>query len=244
MLNKIGDEAAENMLAFYQSHLTQNAIGEGKYEAHFNIALLTWRKFGQQAIADIIFHFREAAKVYIPAVKSRDPGFSAGRESLFNFMFPLLITYIFGEKSLRQELSSIKREQWAPADDEEYLSLILFFDLLRAKAIDRQFNEQEIASVEKANASFITHSFYQPWIAAFLNCIRASLTQNSHKLEQSLAELIELHREEALYGTWSTMPEGLFGFWPLAAKITAEINNQNIHCDMRYMPAIDIQLIP
>jgi len=243
MLNKIGDQAADKMLEFYQSHLDQGVVGEGEYEAHFNIALLKWRKYGQKSIKDMIFHFNQAAMVGIELIAARKPNYTGGRESLFNFMFPLLITYIFGDKSLRQSLSSIQREQWAPSKDDEYASLIAFFDLLRKRAVDRQFTEQEIITVAEANDSALTHAFYQPWITAFLKSLHATITQNTGKLDQSLEVLIDLHREEALYGTWSTMPEGLLGFWPLAAKITADIHGVTGSAEDEYVPDIDVQLI-
>lgn len=236
MLNKIGDDAAEEMLAFYQSHLSQGVSGAGKYEAHFTLALLTWRKHRQTALDTIVAHFRAAAKVAIDIICARELKNNRGREDLFNFMFPLFVIYIFGEKPQRKILAGVKRAQWAPSEDAEFQSLTELFDLLRKKAINRDFSETEILQIAQVNEKFITHPFYQPWIKAFTQCLTGILNCDEENVARAIEALIELHDEEAYDGEWSKTPEGLMGFWPLAAKITAEAKGIQVKIQSDYLP--------
>jgi len=239
MLNKIGDDAAEEMLAFYRSHLDRGVEASAKYEAHYAIALLTWRKKGQAAMEEIVGHFQAAAAEAINIFFARENKPDRGREDLFNFMFPLFVIYIFGGTAEREQLSSLSREQWGPVEDDEYQSLIELFDLLRGNSVSRVFADDDILRVVEANNNFITHPFYQPWIKCFCDCLLSINKSDEGGTKQSIETLIELHDDEAYDGNWSKTPEGLMGFWPLAAKITAQLNGVNVDVTSAYVPEIE-----
>jgi hypothetical protein len=243
VLNQIDDAAANELLTFYQSHLNQGVSGPGKYEAHFSIALLLWRNYGQNKLQSIIDHFRQAAEASVQIIEARPSRCKRTSDDVFNFMFPVLVTYIFGTRSNRKRLALIERKQWAPVHGDEYESLIMLFELLCKEAVKREFATVELRRILKQNAGYSTHPFYRPWIDAMCHALLAIANDDLASLERNIDILIELHADEAYDGSWSRLVEGLIAFWPLAVKVTAEYQGIKPKTESVYMPNIPLKAV-
>ena len=236
VLNRIDDVAANELLTFYQSLIAKGVSGSGKYEAHFSVALLLWRNHGEDKMEEIIGHFRLAAEEAVKIFEARPVRHDRTSEDIFSFMFPMFVTYTYGTTPIRERLSLIVRNQWAPVKDDEYESLIKLFELLCTGAVTRKFHPGELRQILAINENYITHPFYQPWIEAMCLGLLAIHDGNLGTLEENIDKLVELHADEAYDGSYSHLVEGLIAFWPLAVKTTAQYQGIKLETVSEYIP--------
>lgn len=237
-LNQIGDEAADDMREFYQRHLELDVQGSARYEAHLYLGLLAWRSGRQSAMDEVRNHLGLAAKTVATMLSKRADVEASEVRRPFEFMFPLFVVFIFGDRESRKKLSELSRTQWVSEGQDEYQSFIELMDLLRQNSLDLDFTRSSIDTVVKTNDTGITHPFYRPWIDAMCVGLYAILEEDCTGLELACKQLLELHEEEAWEGDWKLRLEGLIAFWPLSLIVIAKKYGLKPKVESDYLPVL------
>ncbi len=235
-LNHIGDEAADELQSFYQGWLDGELSGSAKYEAHLYLGLLAWRAGQFEAMKE---HLHLAAKTAVELYCRRGQLSGSENHTPFEFMIPLFVVFIFGDREDRKKLAAVRRTAWVSPEQEEYASLIELLDLLKVNMTDYRFDEQALQEIIKLNEHYTTHPFYQPWVEAMCRGLLAALHADREGVEAACREMLTMHEEEALEGEWTLRLESVLAFWVLALMRVTRMYGVTLSIESPYVPPLE-----